>query len=285
MKILKTLIALILSVILLASVGMAMCSFAVDKSLSEESIEKAISETNAVDKLTDRILEQNTVNMGGEYGESMKAILKSDTMTDFFTAYTAKALRDQVYGDGGTEIGTDEMNQAFSEGMDECRANGSISMNSGERLLFDQALNSAMPNLTEGINYVLTQMNLTSFVDEETQEQIETAKKLASPEVRYGTIGIAIIICLIIIAFFWRSKLGMIWCSFCILLIAGFFWLIAMMLEGTMESSGDYLALSTKMLAVMISYGADYVAIATGLIGLAFIPGCLILRLLSRAAG
>ena len=46
-------------------------------------------------------------------------------------------------------------------------------MNEGERKMFDVALNAAMPNLTKGVNYVLSQMDLDAFVDEETAEQIE----------------------------------------------------------------------------------------------------------------
>ena len=47
-----------------------------------------------------------------------------------------------------------------------------ISISFGERKLFDAALNMAMPNLTEGVNYVLGQMNLTAFVDDETAQLV-----------------------------------------------------------------------------------------------------------------
>ena len=193
MRLLKGLVAFALAVILIASSALALGSYAVSEAISEEGVEKAITETDAVGELTDNIIQQNTVNMGGVYGETMQAILKSDAMTDYFTEYTARCLQSQIYGEEMEELGSDDLNMAFSRGTDECIANGTITMNKGERAMFDTALNLAMPALTEGINYVLSQMNLTDFVDEETAEQIEMARTATSDEVRYGAAGIAIL--------------------------------------------------------------------------------------------
>ena len=271
MKVLKIIIAVLLALNLLASAGLAMGSVAAGRAISETAIEKAITKTGAVDELTGRIIAQRTVNMGGQYGSTMQTILKSDAMTDFFTEYTAKALQSQVYGVQCEEIGSDDLNAAFSRGTDECIAEGSISMGSNERLIFDTALNTAMPILTEGINYVMTQMNLTSFIDEDTAEYMETARFLTSGKVRYGSAIIAIVICIILIVLFGGGMAGFVWSGVCILLMAAIFFIMSIMLEGTMEASAGEIALSTRMMYVMVGEGLSFAGIGGGIVGAAMI--------------
>lgn len=278
MKVFKVIIALLLSILLLASTSLVLGSYAVSKALSEEAIEKAIVETGAVDQLTDRILQENTSNLGGGWGDTMKSILKSDSMTEFFSAYTAKCLQGQIYNENYEEIGSDELNAAFQDGIDECIADGSINLSDFERKAFDTALNYSMPSLTKGINYVLEEMDLSSFVGDETAGQIETAKMLASPEVRYAALAASAILCLIIIIMFWRSKMGLIWCGVVILIAAAVFELFGFMLDGTVQSSGENIALSTRMLYVMVAYGLQKIAIIGGIAGAAAFPLCPILR-------
>ncbi len=273
----------LLAVILLASAGLALGSYAVSETVSEDAVEEAIRETDAVGKLTDNIIQHNTINLGGVYGDTMQAILKSDAMTEFFTAYTARCLQSQVYGEEMEEIGADDLNAAFSKGMDECIENGTISMNQGERALFDEALNTAMPNLTKGINYVLNQMNLTAFVDEETASQIELARTATSAEVRYGAAGLAILACVLLFALYWRSKFGMLLSGIMILVVAAFFYILTMMIDQTVESSGTSLVLSRQMLYIMVSYGAQQAVRLGAIIGGAMIVGCPIFKLVFRS--
>ena len=273
-----------LCLILMASAGLAFGSYAVSKAISEEAVEKALTETDAVGQLTDSIIQNNTVNLGGRYGETMQAVLKSDAMTDFFTEYTARCLQAQVYGEDMEEIGSDDLNAAFSRGMDECLENGTITMNEGERMIFDQALNTAMPTLTMGVNYVLNQMDLNSFVDEDTGRQIELAQVATSDEVKYGAAGIAIMACILIFALYWRSKIGIFWCGVIILVIAAFFYILSIMINQTLESSGDEIVLSKQMLYVMISYGAKEAVRVGVIVGGAMIVACPLFKLIFRSS-
>lgn len=277
MKMIKIIMAILLSALLAVTACLAMGSIAVSKAISEESIEKAIVETGAVEELTDDILRQNTTNLGGKYGDVMQTILKSDAMTDFFAAYTASCLQSQIYDEDYPEIGSDDLNAAFSRGIDECVANGSISMDDFERKLFDSALNMVMPTLTEGINYVFSQMNLTSFVDENTAAQIANARTAASDEVRYGSMAAGIVLGLILILLFWRSKMGMIWCAAVILIVSALFILIAFTLsESTVSESS--IALSARMMYVMASDGLWYAGAAGGALGCLLVLLCPVLR-------
>ena len=278
MKAVKVIVAILLSIMLLLTGSLALGSYAVSEAISEEAIEKAIVETGAVDQLTDRILQENTSNLGGSWGDAMQSILKSDSMTAFFSAYTARSLQAKIYNEEYEEIGSDELNTAFQQGTDECIANGSIGMNDFERKAFDTALNLAMPSLTKGINYVLEEMNLTSFVDADTAQKIETAQTLASPEVRYAAMAISIILCLAIILMFWRSKLGLVWCGVIVLIIVALFELFSLLFGGAVQSGDEGVALSTQMLYIMVAYGLQEIAAFWAVVGVASFPACVILR-------
>ena len=283
MRVLKGILAFLLAIILLLSASLALGSFAVSEAISEDAVEEAITETDAVGQLTDNIIQHNTINLGGVYGETMQTVLKSDAMTAFFTEYTARCLQSQVYGEEMEEIGSDDLNMAFSQGMDECLANGTIPMNEGERKMFDVALNAAMPNLTKGVNYVLSQMDLDAFVDEETAEQIEMARTATSAQVRFGAAGIAIMACLLIVVLYWRSKIGLIWCGAIILVIAAFMYILSMMIDQTMASSGDGIVLSRQMLYVMVTHGTIAAMKVGAVVGGAMIIAFPIFRLVFRS--
>ena len=281
MGFLRGLLAFALVLILIASAALALGSFAIGKAVSEDAVREAITKTDAVGQLTGNIIMHNTINLGGEYGETMQAILKSDAMTDFFTEYTAGSLQAQVYGGNMEEIGSDDLNAAFSRGMDECLANGTVSMDEGERMIFDQALNTSMPILTKGVNYVLEQMKLTDYVDEETSHQIEMVRAASSDEIRYGATGIAIMACILLIALYWRSKMGFFICGVIVLAVAAFFYLLSMMITQTLDAGGS-LVLSKQMLYVMISYGALAATRVGAVVGGAMIVACPVFKLRSR---
>jgi hypothetical protein len=283
MKLVRGILGFLMALILLASTALALGSYAVSEAISEDGVEKAITETDAVGVLTDNIIEHNTINLGGVYGETMQAILKSDAMTEFFAAYTARCLQSQIYGEEMAEIGTNDLNAAFSRGTDECLEKGIISMDKGERAMFDEALNAAMPNLTRGINYVLDQMDLISFVDEDTARQVELAQAATSNEIRYGAAGIAILACILLFALYWRSKFGMLLAGIMILVAAAFFFALSMMIDSTVGASGTDIVLSRQMLYVMVSYGAMQAVRTGAIIDGALIVACPIFKLVFRS--
>lgn len=279
MKALKFIISLILAIILIGSAGVALGSFAMTEAVSEEAMEKAIVESNAIDEITSKILSEYTVNMGGEYGETLKVILKSDAMTEFFSAYTAGCLQNELRGEEGTagsgyynEIGSDDLYQAFSAGVDECMSDGSISMSQGERKIFDAAIATVMPTLTKGINYVIQEMDLVSFVNDETAEKVRQAQIITSPPIRYGSIIAGLLACLGLIILRHEKRTGFLWCGICILLVAGLFFVYSIMLSGTQESSENFMSLSGRMMYIMLAYGVKRIAIVGGIIGAACLP-------------
>jgi len=282
MRYLKGFAAFALAVILIAGSALALGAYAIAEAVSEDAVEQAITRTDAVGQLTGNIIARNTINLGGAYGEEMQTILKSDAMTEFFTAYTARSLHCQIYGGEMEEIGADDLNAAFSRGMDECLEKGTVTMGKGERSDFDEALNTSMPNLTKGVNYVLSQMKLTEYVEDDTGSQLELAKTITSDEVRYGAAGIAIMACVVLIALYWGSKFGLLLSGLLLLVVAAFFYMLSVMIGQTLDASGGSIVLSRQMLYVMVSYGALAAARAGAVTGCALCAACPAFKLLFK---
>lgn len=129
MKALKVIAALIVGVLLFAAECVTMGMFCIDKALTEDATEKAITNSSIVQELIDRALAENTVNGGGEYGEIASAVMETEAMTSFFTGYMTNAMRSAVYGETYEEIADDELMAAFSEGVDELNGRGSVKCN------------------------------------------------------------------------------------------------------------------------------------------------------------
>ncbi len=121
MKALKVIAAIVVSLLLLGSEGMAMGIFSVDRALSEETINKTIAETGIIDDLIDEALSDSTVSMAGSYGELVKSAMKTEAMNSFFAAYLTSAIRSEVYGEQYEEIADADVLDFYQYGYDVAR--------------------------------------------------------------------------------------------------------------------------------------------------------------------
>ena len=158
----KKLTVIILAVVLWLCECMFMGIFAVDAGASERSVKSGLEASNIVTELTESTLKANTVNMGGAYGDKMTAVMGSDAMTDFFTAYISSGIKSIVYGNDQPEIANDELLQAFSEGIDQVNVSGNYSISSDEQALFEQYISNATPDLTASLSDTMSKYELVT---------------------------------------------------------------------------------------------------------------------------
>ena len=162
MKALKVIAAIVVSLLLLGSEGMAMGIFSVDRALSEETINKTIAETGIIDDLIDEALSDSTVSMAGSYGELVKSAMKTEAMNSFFAAYLTSAIRSEVYGEQYEEIADDDLMQAFSSALDEMESSGAIKISGMEESIIKGMIKKELPNLTEDLNSLALQYDTTN---------------------------------------------------------------------------------------------------------------------------
>lgn len=278
MKVIKIIAAIILSIALIGAGSAAMGVFSIDRAVSEESVSKAMEETGIVQELTDEVISENTVNMGGKYGEVINGAIKTDAMNDFFSSYISTAIRSDVYGEPYEEIGSDDLMNAFSAAMDELKAENNIQITSEEEEIIRAAMLREIPDLTENINENIKKYDTTS-IDLGNEEN--SAQFLTQSTTKILTVVASIILCAIIIALFWRSKAGFIWCAVVFGIAALIYMGLGMMGGGGIIdiTSGS---VSERFVIRMLSEGFSDASKAGFIIMALFIAAYIVLRIKDR---
>ena len=157
MKTLKVIAAILIALALVAAEGLAMGILSVDRALSEGTIKKSIVETGVVDDVIGEALRENTVSMGGAYGELVQSVMKTDVMNDFFAAYLSSVIRSEVYGEQYEEIAEDDLMQAFSSAIDEMEKSGAIRISQEQESIIKNMIKEELPRLTQDLNSLAMQ--------------------------------------------------------------------------------------------------------------------------------
>lgn len=281
MKVLKVFIALILSIVMICSCILCLGSFAIDKATCEESIRQALDKSNVIDTLMDEVLKDNTVNMGGVYGVAAKAIMQTDSMEQFIASYTTEALYAEFHGRQRQEIANDELMEAFAAGIEEAAAEKGFRLTPTENEMIREAMLVTIPALTDEINKSIETFETTS-IDQQTLQKLEYLKLLSSPGYRYGSLGNALLMLLLLVILFWRSRMGFLWGAVNVILASCLYGVLALVSGSFGNQSSTFVEPMQQMIYTMCEYGSIRIAIAGGIAGVILIIICAIMRAFRR---
>lgn len=255
MKALKFIAALIVGVLLFAAECVTMGMFCIDKALTEDAAEKAITNSSIVQELIDTALTENTVNGGGEYGEIASAVMKTEAMTSLFTGYMTNAMRSAVYGESYEEIADDELMAAFSAGVDELNGKGTLNITPVEEELIKQQMQRHIPDLTANLNQIAEELKVEPG---DYDENIQSYQGFVSHGSQAVGIIICLLLCAVLFALFWISKLGIVWCGIITALASA---MMLLVYGGAGEVIDDTAAVAGKFVMYLAQDGIKTVAI------------------------
>ena len=285
MKAAKVIAAIVLCIALLAAEGSAMGLFAVDKALSEESLKESMRDSNIIEQLVDEALADNTVNMGGEYGEITQAIFRTDPMRDFFTAYLTSAIRMELYGEPYEEVAYDELMAAFSQGVDEVNASGQYEITAMEADLLKQAMQAEAPDLTAKLNAQIGRYEaISGDLTERAAQPDELVQRLMGGGSRAVSLAACVLLCAALIALYWKSKFGFLWCGIVTALAASIYGGLSIVVK-KMLFSAESVSASEEMALSMITEGFGTVALAGAVWAVIFIALFAVLKGIDRRRG
>lgn len=281
MKVLKIVIACILAIALIAAESTALGMFSMDRAVAESNVEKAIDDTDIVQSMTDEVLSENTVNMGGKYGDVINAAMETQAMNDFFSSYISSTIRSRIYGEPQNEIGSDEMLAAFSSAVDELREKGKTDISTTEEDVIKGAMLREVPDLTSDIDDMISSYDTTDSDVLGQSEDGSTLESLAGPGSRLIAFGAAVLLCAALIALMWRSKAGFIWCAVVSAVTALIFAMLGMLgSEGLLNITAG--SLSEEFVLALMAEGFSDAAIAGGVIAALFIIAYIPLKIRDR---
>lgn len=192
----------ILMLVLLICECMVMGIYAVDAGSTEKNIRKALDESDIVSSIVKESLADNTVNGAGVYGEVIEELAESEAMTDFFASYISNGIRESVYGYEIEEIANDKLMAAVDKGIDQVNSSGGVQISSTEKQLFLNAVSQMTPELTKGINSVISSFETLTYGEaDEVSGAVEdqtAISKMMSPATRVMLIALIVVMILII---------------------------------------------------------------------------------------
>ena len=281
MKALKVIAAILISLLLLASEGMAMGIFSVDRALSEKTINKTIAETGIIDDVIDEALSDSTVSMGGSYGELVKSAMKTEAMNSFFAAYLTSAVRSEVYGEQYEEIADDDLMQAFSSAIDEMASSGALQISQAEESIIKNVLKHALPDLPEDLNSLALQYDTTNGqMARDASSEADALQMLLGRGMQWIMVLVSAALCAVLIALFWRSKGGFLWSAVVTgLVTAGYVLLTALGASGTLVAGGDS---ADVFVLTLLSHGFKAAAIVGGVMTCIFVAAYIVWKARDR---
>ena len=281
MKALKVFIAIILSAVMICFTAVALGSLALDQATCQKSIREALDKTNVLDTLMEEVLKENTVNMGGVYGTAATIIMRTDSMKQFIADYTTEALYAELHGQQRQEIANDELMVAFAAGIDEAAEESGFKLTPTENEMIRETMMTSIPILTSEISESI-ELYETTTIDEKTLQQISSIKLLANPLYRYGSIAVSLLILLILIILFWRSRMGFLWGGVNIIIASCGYGFLALLSGSFTNQSSVFVEPMKQMIYAMCEYGSIRIAIGGGIAGVVLIIICAIMRALRR---
>ena len=275
MKTLKVIAAILIALALIAAEGLAMGILSVDRALSEGTIKKSIVETGVVDDVIGEALRENTVSMGGAYGELVQSVMKTDVMNDFFAAYLSSVIRSEVYGEQYEEIAEDDLMQAFSSAIDEMEKSGAIRISQEQESIIKNMIKEELPRLTQDLNSLAMQYDASR--GELTNDAVKTVLSRGTQMIM---LLISAALCAALIALFWKNKSGFIWCAVVTGVVTACYVLLTVLgASGTLLAGGSP---GDAFVLTLLSHGFKVAAIIGGVVTCIFVAAYIVWRARDR---
>ncbi len=287
MKVLKVILALILSFALFCGQGLLMGGFACDISFSAKSVTKAVQDTNFTKVLYDQAVEQSGADANPQAQEFLEKALETDAASQLVGSYASSAIGSVLYGREYAQFTKKDLMDLTSDSLDELDKSTGGVLTDDQKQAAMNYVRTKGDSLVAEMNKTLPVLEQTAAMDSEEAAAIAKVQRLFSPPVRAMLAGISMVLGVLLIALFWRSRLGFLWWAIVSFILAAVFLLLGTssdLLTSYIQDSGEGTAFAL-LLTGMFNQGATFVAyIALGLAALLVLL-CLIGRkLVSRRA-
>ena len=284
MKVLKVIIALIVSFLLLCTQGLLMAAFVCDRSFDSESVTKAIRQTNFTQQLYEQALSTSDQAGNKKAQEVLKQAFATDTATRFMGEYASSAIDSVLYGKQVNQITKKDLSRLTSEGLDELSKQSGVEIPASQRKKAMDYVNANGSSIVSEINNTLPVLQEEALSDSSDMAAIYQVQTFLGAPVRAALIVVCLILGILLIALFMRSKLGFIWWAAVSFILGAVFLLLgtsSSMLRSYIQESGEGTAFSALM-TDMFSRGFTSVGVAALVLTLLLVAICILSRKISK---
>ncbi|MCI8645374.1 MAG: hypothetical protein HFE76_00970 [Firmicutes bacterium] len=231
MKVFKVLLAIILSIGLLCAQGVLMGILACDKSISQESITESFQTTDLASQLYEEALRASQAASSQardpQAAQMLQKAMQTDTVSEFIGEYAADSIDALLHGENAEEFTKEDLSRLTSDSLDELSSKSGISIPQEQRQIVKNYINENADDITAAVN-----QNLPSLANTNPAANAEARETLARLQIVLGPPVIALlsVVCLVLgillVMLFWRSKLGFAWWAAVSFLLASVFFFL-----------------------------------------------------------
>ena len=280
MRVLKVILALILSFGLLLAQGALMGSACCSRALSQDAITKAVKDTRFTSQLYQEALQTSGQIADKKTQAFLKQALQTDAASEFIGKQAASAIDSVLQGKDMTLLTMQDLLQLTEDSLDELSSQTGIPLSDSQRQLVRNYVNTHGNDLIQEINSAMQDMDSSAVTSSSDLELLSKLSVFLSTPFQAALAAVCLILGIFLLVLFWRSKAGFIWWA-AVSFIAGSFYFLAgtssELFTSYVQETGDGTAFSL-LLTGMFSQAAVFV----GICGLIFTAVLAVLCLISR---
>lgn len=284
MKVLKVFVALIVSFLLLCTQGLLMGAFACDRSFSADSVTKAIQETNFTKEIYEQALSASDQAADEKVQSFLMQAMGTETASKAIGQYASSAINSVLYGEQFNQFTLEDLNRLAEDSLNELSSQTGVTISDSQKKQVLKYVNKNGPEIVNEINNTLPVLENDASMNSSDLAAISQVQTFLGTPIRIALCAVCLILGIILIALFWRSKLGYIWWAFISFILGSVFLLLGTssnMLSSYIQDTGEGTAFSL-LLTGMFSRGFTFVGIAVLILMVVLIAICLVSRSISK---
>lgn len=283
MKVLKVIIAVILSVFLLCAQALLMGIIACNDAISSPSITKAVQGTNFTDDLYQKAQDSVDGDAEEKVTEFLNDAMQTDAASRFIGEYAASSIQSALGGESFSEFTKEDLQRLTTDSLDELSAESGLTITDAQRKNIEEYVEKNGDQLVRELNTSLPASN-NPMVASSGSELAQLQTILDRP-MQMVAAAVCLILGIMLIMLFWGSKLGFIWWAVISLLAGGAYFIAAASSDRLFFDFARQIGRSdsvAQLLSDMLSHGFVFSAIAALLLSAVLIVLCIICRWISR---
>ena len=283
MKVLKVIVALIISFLLICTQGILMGAFACDRSFSADSVTKAIQETNFTKQLYDQAAASNEA-ADEKVQTFIQQAMGTDTAAKALGEYASSAINSVLYGEKYEQFTQEDLARIAEDSLAELSGQTGVTISESQKKQVLSYVDKNGPAIVKEINDTLPVMNDSAAAGSSEMAAISQVQSFLGTPMRVALSADCLILGILLIALFWGSKLGFIWWAFISFILGSVFVLLGTssnLLSSYIQETGEGTTFSL-LLTGMFTKGFTFVGVAALILMAVLVVMCLVGRSIAR---
>lgn len=280
MKVVKVLIAIVIAAGLLLAQGLLAGIISCNKSISRDAIAESIQNTDFTQQLCQQVLQKGSRKADEKTLAFLKEALKTETASRFMGEYAASSIDSMLHGTEVKAFTKEDLQDLTDDSLEELSSKSGIPVSSAQKKLVTGYIDKNADYIVKSVNHTLLSNSPAAVSGTDNKHALEQIRFMLSPSVSIFLSGFCLILGILLILLFWKSRLGFIWWAVISFLDGSAYFLVgnsSSIFSSYIRETGDGTTFSL-LLTDMLSHGFTFAGLCGFGLTVLLTGVCLILR-------